>query len=377
MALRLSDYVVRGELNNTKRYSTFGYLELAGVEGVIMFSLTGDCAPDLRGRRIFFEAAPAADKPAAPPPRIAGQLIGVTGQMTAAGWVKTFNCSTEEFLSRAKLGEAPPTTWARRLYLEFYCQHGRTVIELAGPLLADDPAGGIAEQADWQPLPETTPPPTPAEEQAMDEQAKACGPEIILIDQAGEAEHIDPADFHEDFMGQGPLDPGSSLQRQLDAQAAAIDRAIRGEAPTEPAAEDEDALLAEMELMDDLITTGEGDPLALAFQGRRLPRPEQLTDEQVETLLKSLLAELALHGVALHVCEHYSPRDAYRLLLEKMFREWTYRPQLIGTGWTQNYMTSEHCPACEEEAERDYEELTKRFEAEGEQAPEAPEPNAP
>lgn len=350
MALRLGDYVIRGELNNTKDYSTFGRLELAGAEAPFAFELTGNCDPDLRGKRIRFEAAPSYENPPELP-KVAGHLIGVTGTITAANWGKAFECSTKEFVRRASFGEPPPTTWKRLLYFEFYSQHGRTLIELLGPKLEYD-AGGV-DGEDWRPLPE--------QERRTEALAEPDFPEIVVVHRTGEVEHIDPREYLDQHEASDTM---SRLQRLLDSQNDAVERAIRGESDKD--SDDIDGCIAEMELMDYLIDHKEGDPLALAFQTpRRLPLPDEIPEDQIEPLLKSLLAELALFNIALHVCEHYSLRDTYRLLVEKLHDEWTYHPELAGTGWVQNYMTSEYCPKCDEECDRDYEEFRKRNELEG------------
>jgi len=98
MALRLHHDIVRGEIFNIRPYSTHGWLELRGQESPVMFELTGDCDPDLRGRRIRFEARPDPHDPpdpAAPPTRIHPHQVGPTGTMTADTWVKTLPCPVE------------------------------------------------------------------------------------------------------------------------------------------------------------------------------------------------------------------------------------------------------------------------------------------
>jgi hypothetical protein len=360
MALRLGPHVIRGELNNTKRFSTFGRFEIVGRETPIVVELTGDCGPDLKGKRVYFEAAPAPTEAPERPNEIAGHLIGVTGTIAADSWVRVFDCSPEEFYRRAKLGEAPPTRWARRFYFEFYSQHGRTLIELGGPTLLVHGGGG---EEDWSPLPDPPPPTEPAdpdEETRRKRAAESPGPEITIVRSTGETERVDPREVLDRMDAE---EGEGDLQRSLDAEAARVDRAIR-----EPLSEDEDESAREMaslELMDRLIDRGEGDPLILAFKSpQRLPAPDDVPEEKVEPLLKGLLAELALFGVALHVCEHYTPREAYRLLVENIATEWKFRPELVGTGWVQNFMTGEYCKQCEEEAIRDY---GGSFESEGDE----------
>ena len=61
------------------------------------------------------------------------------------------------------------------------------------------------------------------------------------------------------------------------------------------------------------------------------------------------------------MCEHYTPREAYRLLTEQILREETVYPDIPSTGFVYHYMTCEYCPKCDAEMEeqyRDYEDLS-------------------
>jgi len=44
------------------------------------------------------------------------------------------------------------------------------------------------------------------------------------------------------------------------------------------------------------------------------------------------------------------------MILRELFSEETFFPQLRGTQWVQNYMTSEYCDICEAELERKFQE---------------------
>jgi hypothetical protein len=56
---------------------------------------------------------------------------------------------------------------------------------------------------------------------------------------------------------------------------------------------------------------------------------------------------LARCGVSLAVCHHFTPREAYRLLIEEICVEERAYRELQGTQWVQTFMTSEYCPQCE------------------------------
>jgi hypothetical protein len=98
-------------------------------------------------------------------------------------------------------------------------------------------------------------------------------------------------------------------------------------------------------------------PLNELFDGPlKCPLPDQLGDEEVEEALKRLLAQLALYGVALDVCEHFSPREVYRLLLEQVCTEERAYPELRNTQWVQHYSTSDYCEQCQAEMDREFEQ---------------------
>jgi len=149
----------------------------------------------------------------------------------------------------------------------------------------------------------------------------------------------------------GDNDSPDHLQRQLDAEAREIDRSI--------GAEDEEAarLMRETELMDYLITECDGQPIFTIFENpERLPKADDLSDGEAERLLKTLLGQMALFGIALDICEHCSPRDAYRFLVEEIAPEGTFHPEMRDTDWVQHFATSDVCPECEAEFEREFEE---------------------
>lgn len=344
MAARLGDYVVYGEVRNTHHYSTTGALVLRGAtEGERTFvhlNLTGDCAADLRGKHICFWPADGeeAEGPVFPKEDyscLQMEQVGPTGSMTAAGWVRVMPCSVEEFLRRVELGEPPPTTWQRRLYLEWFGQNGRVVVEMPGAYVEEcirEPKSKD-DEGEWVELANPTPFPAPGAER------QKGGLEITAMEVVGDDVHVqrwakaqadddaDPADEYAGFEAGGedddePLPPG------------------RGNTVDDP--------IADLELLDECIEEGEGRPLAtLLGDVDRLPRAEDLDDETVEAHLKDLLARMALINVVLDVCEHFTPRDCYRLLLNTIIPESEVFEELIGTGNIQHEMTHEYCPDCD------------------------------
>ncbi|MCL4695346.1 MAG: hypothetical protein KJ060_22880, partial [Candidatus Hydrogenedentes bacterium] len=162
-------YTANCETRNTKHYSTFGRLVLRaaeeGEETAIHLELTGDCDDDLKGKHFRFrprEGDPMSE--VYDPEKYRGfqfRQIGPTGNMSAKEWVRTFDCPMEEFLQRSRLGEPPPTVWRRRLYLEWYSQNGRVVIEMADPILEEcvrEPKDDD-DEGEWIPIPHLALPP--------------------------------------------------------------------------------------------------------------------------------------------------------------------------------------------------------------------------
>ncbi|NQU24388.1 MAG: hypothetical protein HQ567_24155 [Candidatus Nealsonbacteria bacterium] len=402
MALRLGDLVLGGELFNTQKHSVHGYLQLRGSDHTMMIQLVGNCAPDLAGWHIRFEAPNAQDPSEDDTPgdsspddsqsnfdfsKIAWQQIGPTGTMTAERKVRVADCSVEELHIRCELDEPPPMQWKRCLYLEWFSQNGRVVVELVDPIIefvefsalegveTDDPAGKAtpdAEDTD-DPIDQHEPP-----------AGTGLGITSIHIDDEGDVEIHEEFHSAEDCDGQGPVadeDPDDedpyqlipdSLQQQFEIDAERTDRAFSDSLP-EPTFcdesagfddEDEDTarLMRETELLDNLIENSPGVPLDEIFDGPlKLPRPEQLNnDRDAEGPLRMLLGQLALFGISIDLCEHFSLSDTYRLLLEEVCPGERAYPEMRNTQWVQFYSTSDYCPKCKAQFQREYEENERR-----------------
>lgn len=354
MALRLEKYVVCGALFNTSHYSTHGYIVLRGdtpkEDTALYITLTGDCCDDLKGKHFRFIRANDDSEPAVfreeEHPGIQMRQIGPTGTMTARGWVRTMPCAVKEFTRRAALGEPPPTSWKRRLYLEWFSQNGRVVVEMAGPVVEQcvrEPRNK-EDEGDWETLPNEEPPP----ESGVVEIPAGLGITQISLD--GDEVHTEvytPCEEPE-FPEEDTACP-TDLQRQLDAEAAAIDRAISGE---ETGGDD---AIRELELIDDCLEHGETTPLeSLLGDTHKLLPAEALDDDSVEAALKTLLARLAMLGIVLDVCAHFTPRDCYRILRDEILPESGTYPELGGTSWVQHFSTYEHCAECDAEFEAEY-----------------------
>ena len=370
MALRLSDHVLCGEIINTGHYSVHGWLGIRGCRRPLLLQLTGDCEDDLKGRHIRFkiqglaeeeepdadgdEAGPFSDEPPDSEPDtidtlgLAWQQIGPTGTMTADRKAKVSDCPPGELYMRTKLGEPPPFEWKRVLYLEWFSQNGRVVLELADPVIefveeddseADSAANGEGNDTESRQL-------EFLDDSSADGDASSAGLDItaIHLDEDGNAHFEDLTPEISEDADEEEENPftvvSDELQRQFDADASRMDWEIQSD-------EDKPQSLRELELMDDLIENGPGEPIISIFDGPvKLPSPDKLDDAEAEGALKTLLAQLALYGIALDVCEHFTPRDCYRLLIENICREEHVYPELRHTQWVQHFATSDYCDAC-------------------------------
>jgi hypothetical protein len=376
MALRLSDLVVCGEIFNTSWYSVHGWLGLRGGEQMVHLQLTGNCAEDLAGWHFRFEAGDAdARRSNLTLDDIQGfawQQVGPTGVMT----IKEIAPPAEP---PRDAGRPPPK---KCLYLEWFSQNGRVVVELIDPKielldyndLDANPAGPPRQRAD-------------TDDELFDEEFAEFEPESDALDEAmldapadglpwdedaDVPSWIEDDDDEEDPYGLLP----ESLKQHFDDAASETDESLDlddmpGDGPPwlYMSEDDRPESLRELELMDDCIERGEGELLTDLFDGPlQLPRPEQLgSDEAAEHALKTLLATLARCGVSLAVCHHFTPRDAYRLLIDEIcVAERAYR-ELQGTQWVQTFMTSEYCPKCDEEFEREYQEYERRRKERGDE----------
>lgn len=325
---------------NPSRFSTHGRLLLRGAEMPVAFELTGAPCPDLCGRTLEFEV-PGNDHEASDEDRRLAKLfrphqIGVPGEMTIERKVRTFDCSIEEFTRRSELGEPPPTRWEDCLYLEWFSQNGRVVIELPASKIRVLSEAEIAERrkAEEESF--------EAEMRKLDEERENGGPEIIGTTPEDEIDPLGLYSQDDDEEGYGLIP--DELESELARKARRTDREAAGES------EDSIRTMEETELMDEMLEKGKRTPLMEFIADLNLPSPAAVsTDEQAEQSLKLALAKLALAGVAFHVCEHCSAREAYRIFIEEVCSDsegsGAFRP-LIGTGWVQNFCSSDYCKRC-------------------------------
>lgn len=402
MALCLDELVVCGELFNTRWYSVHGWLQLKGHESPLMLQLTGNCAPELAGWHIRFESREAAADEGSPANeeldeaqrrdykrlKIAWQQIGPTGPMTAIGLSPAGDRgpvedagSSETSQDSARAASTP------RLHLEWHSQNGHVTLDLIDPLVEfvdfTEIKWGVrnrrapAESGDVSDDPLDPSSPAADLDELGLEGDSLIGDGLEFDDELNEDSDLfleepddgddDSEDWRSDEDDEDDDDPyglfPDDLEDRLDPEPAP--------APWEPDADEDTAeAIREMELMDDLIENSPGEPVGEIFDRPvRLPLPDDIDDGQAELALKSLLAEMALFGIALDICEHFTPRDAYRLLVEEICKEERAYPELRQTQWVQQFMTSEFCPTCEAEFDREYEDREQKRRESGEEDP--------
>ena len=133
MAWRPSDWVTAGEVDNTTRGWTVGWIKIEGRDQPLQLKLAGNCHPDLAGwkfRIVRTESIPQWAKPLCHLDSIATDQSGHVGDITADQDTKHFECSDEEFVRRSNAGDRPPTESRKAVYLEWFSNNnGRCVIQ--------------------------------------------------------------------------------------------------------------------------------------------------------------------------------------------------------------------------------------------------------
>jgi len=363
MAFRIGDYVVYGEISNLRKNTTFGYLWLRGIQAPVMVQLLGDMGPQLRGRRLRFRPAGNPDDgPTARGLKFHPQQVGPTGTMLARMVKRPRNNAP----SVGKSAEPVEFEWLPCLYLEWFSQNGRIVLELIDPELVvaeGPPIPSPEEETDDSGRPTPGPitfRPIPEGEVTIEEIDVESLPGPFEDTENEEAEVIDLFGSSEEDEEDSPL--AAEMRNNTTGEVVEPEDLVSGkhQESDDLAGQTAEELIAEMELMDDLIDNEPGEFVGSILQPQRLPKPEEVDEAQAEALVKSLAMELATFGVALDVCEHFTMKQAYQYMITELIPEARVHPELRGTGWVQHFMTSESCEVClretEERAEREKQE---------------------
>lgn len=321
---RIGSQIIRGELYNLKRNSVHGWLDVGGDRGVRL-ELTGNMSGELFGQRVRFQRSQPksdADCSAEEFEGLENRQCGVTGDME----VRTSDDGK------------------RTLYFEWFSQNGRVIAEFEDPVFeigpaeedeettsADDPPDGD-DMLDF---------PQSADESA-DGEDDPYGLFPADLDQQLSLASDDDEGPTDEIVDQEPFEPtdGASPPRQTRPW----DEVIPGLDPDTKRMYDE---------WHEVIDGTKDVPFTELFDPPlTLMRPTDIPDEAVALRqLRSLLARLALHCVAIHMCEHFSALETYRWLVDDLLPEEGVHPRLRPTGFVRHYDTSEHCPACEADFE--------------------------
>lgn len=313
MAFRLSDFFLGIYLDNTRRNSTHGQLLLKGMEAPVVIQLTGDAGETLKGRAISVQARDEGTAERAPK-GLAMNQIGATGTM-GLRMAK---------IPRGKIEEIDWTKgfefdWKPLLYLEWFSQNGRVVLELPDPDIA---------LVEGQPVPDLDLPRV----------------ELVEEDEAGE-----PGEFPPDPSGAFGGNAESDLDGYLEALNRQTEASYRGEADGDDEGGHEAGLTDELEICELLLNHEESEYVGSFLKPRSLPPLEEVDEESAGELVKNILSELALRAIAVHLCEHCTMRQAYGYILTEILHEERVHPDIGGGGWTVNFNYGETCPKCGEE----------------------------
>jgi hypothetical protein len=325
MTLHIGSQIARGELINDRRKSLFGWLDFGGDWGV-RIGLTGGFSGDLAGKHIRFEASRPTtndDCPREALDDLANEQIGVTGQMC---------------LRYRDDGTAV-------LALEWFSQNGHVMAEIIDPIIAYGPAEEPPSDA------------TAADDLLMSEIEPAGDPFQLFapeLEAEWAASSRDDEKLPESLELEQPESGTTSESFDLDHVGSEPPSELRQERPWDEVIPGLDPETKRMYEEWDAITDGTQDvPFDQLFDPPlRLKRPADITSEdEAAGELHTLLARLALHCVAVHICDHYTALDTYRLLLEDLLPEQGIYPNLKPTGFVRHYDTSESCDACDAEFE--------------------------
>lgn len=373
MAHHIGDYILRGELRNTRANGVYGWLQFAPEAGVHM-ELTGNFRGQLARKHIKF-STPRAQQSVAqqlePLPdevqRLVDRQIGVVGDVRLRR-VRVPTIPLPEFSQLDRAAQQRCSVEKDCLYLEWYSQNGRVVAEIVDPEIEylDDHQVGRDEPPEFEPMGDGLD--SSIAETYLDLEGRAIAdahPEDELASHDGaeaedDAEGDDPYGLFAPDLEQSLADalkspdslPADEFDELSDEDSGlgtprSWDEVIPGLDP---------AIKAMYEQWDEIFEGKKDEPVSYLFDSPlRLPPPDRVSsDQEAQPLVVAILAKLALLSVAVDVCEHFTPLQTYRLLMTEILPTAKVHPNLAASRMIQHYSTSDHCPACDAEFEAEY-----------------------
>jgi hypothetical protein len=134
MALRVEDWVLRGEIDNRRPGRVHGRLWVAGRSEPLELDLAGNCRRDLAGCRLEFRRRAEIPAQGLAPGRsaLAPYQKGFAGDLTASRKIKVPVISGAELEECLRLGIPFETRLANAVCLEWYSHaNGRMLLESA------------------------------------------------------------------------------------------------------------------------------------------------------------------------------------------------------------------------------------------------------
>lgn len=130
MAWRISENVIRGEIDCRTKGVVTGTIWLRGHGEPLRLSLVGNPLGDLAGCLMTFTNPKPLANEAVNLSKLATMQTGTVGDLTASKKISTFDLPLKKIIELATAGKPIPTRQANALYLEWFSQgNGRVLIE--------------------------------------------------------------------------------------------------------------------------------------------------------------------------------------------------------------------------------------------------------
>jgi hypothetical protein len=324
MPTHIGSQIARGELSNKHKNSVTGWIDFGGDWGVHM-QLTGNFTGELAGQHLRFTATRPTTNDDCPHETLDGLADMQIGIIGAVHVRRTENGGTS-------------------LCLEWFSQNGQIVAEMHEPTIelnpvvemehAQDDESGAADLPgfDFEESEE-------GEDSAADPY-QLFAPDLEAQLQQSTSDHLP---FHTEEEHAADPDPNQPRQKRP------WDEVIPGLDPETKKLYDQ---------WDEITEGTKDEPITSLFDPPlTLKRPDDVADEaEAAAALHTLLARLAQHCVAIHICEHFTALDTYRWLLDDLLPETGIHPNLGPTGFVAHYDTSEDCAKCDAEFEERWKE---------------------